>query len=72
MDLNFTYLDNDPDHVGLFGVKIAKPVNVLKGLSKEELDRIVPTIDLMVSTSGDEKIGYIYHDTNIKILMLRV
>lgn len=70
VDLNFTYLDNDPDHVGLFGVKIAKPVNVLKGLSKEELDRIVPTIDLMVSTSGDEKIGYIYHDTNTELYRL--
>ena len=70
VDLNFTYLDNDPDHLGLFGVKIAKPVNVLKGLSKEELDRIVPTIDLMVSTSGDEKIGYIYHDTNTELYKL--
>lgn len=70
VDLNFTYLDNDPDHVGLFGVKIAKPVNVLKGLSKEELDRIVPTIDLMISTSGDEKIGYIYHDTNTELYKL--
>ena len=70
IDLNFTYLDNDPDHVGLFGVKIAKPVNVLKGLSKEELDRVVPTIDLMVSTSGDEKIGYIYHDTNTELYKL--
>ena len=70
VDLNFTYLDNDPDHVGLFGVKIAKPVNVLKGLSKEELDRVVPTIDLMVSTSGDEKIGYIYHDTNTELYKL--
>lgn len=70
VDLNFTYLDNDPDHVGLFGVKIAQPVNVLKGLSKEELDRIVPTIDLMVSTSGDEKIGYIYHNTNTELYKL--
>lgn len=70
VDLNFTYLDNDPDHVGLFGVKIAQPVNVLKGLSKEELDRIIPTIDLMVSTSGDEKIGYIYHDTNTELYKL--
>lgn len=70
VDLNFTYLDNDQDHVGLFGVKIAQPVNVLKGLSKEELDRIVPTIDLMVSTSGDEKIGYIYHDTNTELYKL--
>lgn len=70
VDLNFTYLDNDPDHIGLFGVKIAKPVNVLKSLSKEELDRIVPTIDLMVSTSGDEKIGYIYHDTNTELYKL--
>lgn len=70
VDLNFTYLDNDPDHVGLFGVKIAKPVNVLKGLNKEELDRVVPTIDLMVSTSGDEKIGYIYHDTNTELYKL--
>lgn len=70
VNLNFTYLDNDPDHVGLFGVKIAQPVNVLKGLSKEELDRIVPTIDLMVSTSGDEKIGYIYHDTNTELYKL--
>lgn len=70
VDLNFTYLDNDPEHLGLFGVKIATPVNVLKGLSKEELDRIVPTIDLMVSTSGDEKIGYIYHDTNTELYKL--
>lgn len=70
VDLNFTYLDNDPDHVGLFGVKIAQPVNVLKGLSKEELDRVIPTIDLMVSTSGDEKIGYIYHDTNTELYKL--
>lgn len=72
VDLNFTYLDNDPDHVGLFGVKIAQPVNVLKGLSKEELDRVVPTIDLMVSTSGDEKIGYIYHDTNTELYKLLI
>lgn len=70
VDLNFTYLDDDPDHVGLFGVKIAQPVNVLKGLSKEELDRVIPTIDLMVSTSGDEKIGYIYHDTNTELYKL--
>lgn len=70
VDLNFTYLDNDPDHLGLFGVKIAQPVNVLKGLSKEELDRVIPTIDLMVSTSGDEKIGYIYHDTNTELYKL--
>lgn len=70
VDLNFTYLDDDPEHLGLFGVKIAKPVNVLKGLDKEELDRIIPTIDLMVSTSGDEKIGYIYHDTNTELYKL--
>lgn len=70
IDLNFTYLDNDPEHLGLFGVKIAQPVNVLKGLSKEELDRVIPTIDLMVSTSGDEKIGYIYHDTNTELYKL--
>ena len=70
VDLNFTYLDNDSEHLGLFGVKIAQPVNVLKGLSKEELDRVVPTIDLMVSTSGDEKIGYIYHDTNTELYKL--
>lgn len=70
VDLNFTYLDDDPEHLGLFGVKIAKPVNVLKGLDKEELNRIIPTIDLMVSTSGDEKIGYIYHDTNTELYKL--
>lgn len=70
VDLNFTYLDNDLEHLGLFGVKIAQPVNVLKGLSKEELDRVVPTIDLMVSTSGDEKIGYIYHNTNTELYKL--
>lgn len=70
VNLNFTYLDDDPEHLGLFGVKIAQPVNVLKGLSKEELDRVVPTIDLMVSTSGDEKIGYIYHDTNTELYKL--
>lgn len=70
VNLNFTYLDDDPEHLGLFGVKIAQPVNVLKGLDKEELDRIIPTIDLMVSTSGDEKIGYIYHDTNTELYKL--
>lgn len=70
VNLNFTYLDDDPEHLGLFGVKIAQPVNVLKGLNKEELDRIIPTIDLMVSTSGDEKIGYIYHDTNTELYKL--
>ena len=70
IDLNFTYLDDDPEHLGLFGVKIAQPVNVLKGLDKEELDRIIPTIDLMISTSGDEKIGYIYHDTNTELYKL--
>lgn len=70
VDLNFTYLDDDLEHLGLFGVKIAQPVNVLKGLDKEELDRIIPTIDLMVSTSGDEKIGYIYHDTNTELYKL--
>lgn len=70
VNLNFTYLDDDPEHLGLFGVKIAQPVNVLKGLSKEELDRVIPTIDLMVSTSGDEKIGYIYHDTNTELYKL--
>ena len=70
VNLNFTYLDDDPEHLGLFGVKIAQPVNVLKGLDKEELDRIIPTIDLMISTSGDEKIGYIYHDTNTELYKL--
>lgn len=68
--LDFTYLDDDPDHIGLFGVKTVTPSNVLKGLDKTELDKIIPTIDLMVSTSGDEKIGYIYHNTDTELYKL--
>lgn len=70
VQLDFTYLDDDPDHIGLFGVKTVSPNNVLKGLDKTELDKIIPTIDLMVSTSGDEKIGYIYHNTDTELYKL--
>lgn len=70
VQLDFTYLDDDPDHIGLFGVKTVSPNNVLKGLDKTELDKVLPTIDLMVSTSGDEKIGYIYHNTDTELYKL--
>lgn len=70
IDLTFNYLDNDSDHLGLFGVKIATPNNLAKGLDKKELERVIPTIDLMVSTSGDEKIGYIYHNTDTELYKL--
>lgn len=70
VQLDFTYLDDDPDHIGLFGVKTISPNNVLKGLDKTELDKVIPTIDLMVSTSGDEKIGYIYHNTDTELYKL--
>lgn len=50
VDLKFTYLENDPKHKGLFGVKTT---SILDENTKN-------TIKMMVETST-EPIGYIYH-----------
>lgn len=68
--LNLNYLDSDPSHVGLFGVKIKQPKDTNKGLSNDELKDIEKTIDLMVQTTGNEKIGYIYHSEDTALYKL--
>lgn len=54
--LQFTYLEDDPNHKGLFGVKTASTLN----------DDVKRTIQTMVDTATG-KIGYIYHskDTDL-------
>lgn len=53
---NFTYLEDDPNHAGLFGVKTTSSLN-------EETKK---TIQTMIDTTTD-KIGYIYHDENSEL-----
>lgn len=64
--LTLNYLTNDPDHVGLFGVKAFLPKTTNK-ITKEEVEQLKDIIELMVSTTEDEKIGYIYHDENSEL-----
>ena len=64
--LHLTYLENDPDHVGLFGVKVFQPNSSIK-ITKEEVESLKQTIDLMMSTTENEKVGYIYHDENSEL-----
>lgn len=64
--LHLTYLENDPDHVGLFGVKVFQPNSSTK-ITKEEVESLKQTIDLMMSTTENEKVGYIYHDENSEL-----
>lgn len=64
--LTLNYLTNDPDYVGLFGVKAFLPKTTNK-ITKEEVEQLKDIIELMVSTTEDEKIGYIYHDENSEL-----
>lgn len=64
--LHLTYLENDPDHVGLFGVKVFQPNSSIK-ITREEVESLKQTIDLMMSTTENEKVGYIYHDENSEL-----
>lgn len=64
--LILNYLTNDPDHVGLFGVKAFLP-KITNKITKEEVEQLKDIIELMVSTTEDEKIGYIYHDENSEL-----
>ena len=64
--LTLNYLTNDPDHVGLFGVKAFLPKTTNK-ITKEEIEQLKDIIELMISTTEDEKIGYIYHDENSEL-----
>lgn len=64
--LTLNYLTNDPDHVGLFGVKAFLPKTTNK-ITKEEVEQLKDIIELMASTTEDEKIGYIYHDENSEL-----
>ncbi len=52
VSIDFTYLDNDGNHKGLYGVK-----------SVESLEKAKDTIQLMIDTSI-EPVGYIYQDEN--------
>lgn len=64
--LTLNYLANDPDHVGLFGVKAFLPKAANK-ITKEEVESLKDIIELMASTTENEKIGYIYHDENSEL-----
>lgn len=64
--LTLNYLTNDPDHVGLFGVKAFLP-KITNKITKEEVEQLKGIIELMASTTEDEKIGYIYHDENSEL-----
>lgn len=54
--LQFTYLEDDPKHKGLFGVKTTSSLD----------DATKKTIQTMMETAS-EKIGYIYHDENSEL-----
>lgn len=64
--LTLNYLANDPDHVGLFGVKAFLP-KIANKITKEEVESLKDIIELMASTTENEKIGYIYHDENSEL-----
>ena len=68
--LNFKYLDSEPNHSGLFGVRTY--TTDTGGLKDSDIVAIIPTIDLMVNTlKNGEKIGYIYskQDSNLYKLL---
>ena len=63
-ELNFNYLENDPNHKGLFGVKVKQADT--DDLSDKDMEEIKKTIDLMLETATGP-IGYIYSDSNSKL-----
>lgn len=63
-ELNFTYLDSDPNHKGLYGVKTHQVE--LDDISDSDLEQIKQSIQLMIDTATGP-IGYIYSDENSKL-----
>lgn len=63
-ELNFNYLESDPNHKGLYGVKVKQADT--DDLSDRDLEEIKKTIDLMLETATGP-IGYIYSDPNSKL-----
>lgn len=63
-ELNFNYLDKDPNHSGLYGVKMHQADT--DDLSDKDMEEIKATIKMMVDTSTGP-IGYIYSDSNSKL-----
>jgi hypothetical protein len=53
--LNFTYLEDDKEHPGLFGVKVT-----------EKFEDAKSTIDKIFETTKD-KVGFIYYDENSEL-----
>ena len=62
--LNFNYLDSDPNHRGLYGVKTHQVET--DDMSDAQLEEIKQSIQLMVDTATGP-IGYIYSDPNSKL-----
>lgn len=63
-DIIFTYLENDPTHKGLFGVK---PIQVdTDEIPDSSMEEIKKSIKLMVDTATGP-IGYIYSDESSKL-----
>lgn len=62
--LNFNYLDSDPNHRGLYGVKTHQVET--DDISDAQLEEIKQSIQLMVDTATGP-IGYIYSDPNSKL-----
>jgi hypothetical protein len=54
--LYFTYLENDKEHQGLYGVKTVSSLN----------DEAKKTIDTIFSTATD-KVGYVYHNEDTEL-----
>lgn len=63
-ELSFNYLDKDPNHAGLYGVKMKQADT--GELTDADMEEIKATIKLMVDTSTGP-IGYIYSDPNSKL-----
>ena len=63
-NIEFNYLDKDPNHKGLYGVKTYQADQAT--LSDTDISELKKTIDLMVETSTGP-IGYIYSDSNSKL-----
>lgn len=62
--IEFNYLDKDPNHKGLYGVKTYQADSAT--LQDSDIDELKKTIDLMIETSTGP-IGYIYSDPNSKL-----
>lgn len=70
-NLEFTYLENNSEHPGFYGVKVIKPVTDKVQESDLTNNNVEETIQSMISTlNNGEKIGYIYNDENSALYKL--